>query len=384
MTGAVVEAGPVTVRGPGPLSDLAVTAVAGIDDELTLVGDQPVPVSQLWVEVLETAAAGRRKLTLVCPTWWSTERCDRVRTAAAVSGAEVVVMPRVQAVGSALTGASWAVVEIADELVMISSADARSDTLARHAEEDLDPEAVVRTVLALSGPSAEVAVDAPAEVAGAVDLGNAVIAGLRRRGVCVTLVDARMWRDTSTAPDVPAARHPTEARAPAGRVMLGAATVLAVVLGAIPFAGPGGSADDMAMTVLVEGRVGVQIPSGWTVHRVTDGPGSARVQVVSPTDPQVMIHLTQSGIGDGAVADTLQRAFQEQPSGVFFDFDPSAVVAARPVVSYREVRGGREIRWAVFADGPVRIAIGCQSAPGHTEAVWPACEAATRSARATF
>lgn len=384
MTGAVVEAGPVTVRGPGPVSDLAVTAVAGIDDELTLVGDQPVPVSQLWVEVLDTAAAGRRKLTLVCPTWWSTDRCDRVRAAAAVSGAEVVVMPRVQAVCSALTGASWAVVEIADELVVISSADAGSDTLARHTEEDLDPEVVVRTVLALSGPSAEVAVDAPAEVAGAVDLGNAVIAGLRRRGVCVTPVDTRMWRDTSTAPDVPAARHPAGARAPAGRVMLGAATVLAVVLGAISFAGPGGSADDMAMTVLVEGRVGVQIPSGWTVHRVTDGPGSARVQVVSPTDPQVMIHLTQSGIGDGAVADTLQRAFQEQPSGVFFDFDPSAVVAARPVVSYREVRAGREIHWAVFADGPVRIAIGCQSAPGHTEAVRPACEAATRSARATF
>jgi type VII secretion-associated protein (TIGR03931 family) len=163
-----------------------------------------------------------------------------------------------------------------------------------------------------------------------------------------------------------------------------AAAALATVLGGIAFAAHGPPTDHPSMTVLVEGRVGVQIPAGWTVRRITEGPGSARVEVVSPSDPELMIHLTQSGVGDGSVADTLQAALREQPAGVFVDFDPSAVVAARQVVSYREVRAGREIRWAVFVDGVVRIAVGCQSAPGHGEAVRWACEAATRSAHAVF
>ncbi|MGW4097840.1 type VII secretion-associated protein [Mycobacterium sp. NPDC004974] len=384
MTSTIVEVGPVTVRGPGPRSDLAGVAVAAVDDEITLVDDEPVAVSDLWADVLAAAAAGARNLTLVCPTWWTADRCDRVRGAAAASGAEVVVMQRVQAVSATLTGASWVVVEIADEVIVVSGAPAGGVTLARHAEGDVDPEAVVRAVIAIAGASVEVAVDAPVDVAGAVTLGNAVMSGLRRRGALVTLADSRTWRDALVVPDPPAAAVSVGTRVRPGRVAIGAAAVLAAVLGAISFVARGGPADDVALTVLAEGRVGVQIPTGWDVQRVTDGPGSARVQVVSPTDPQLMIHLTQSGIGDGAVADTLQRALQEQPAGIFVDFDPSAVVAARPAVSYREIRDGREIRWAVFVDGGVRIAIGCQSAPGQAEAVRPACEAAVRSAHAAF
>ncbi|CDP84918.1 MULTISPECIES: type VII secretion-associated protein [Mycolicibacterium] len=381
MTSAVVEVGPVSVYGPEPVCDLAVIAVAGIDDELVLVDDRPVPVSDLWEQVLDTAAAQWRNITLVCPTWWSAQRCGRVRSAAAASGADVVVTRRAQAVGAALTATSWAVVEIADDLVIVTARDARSITLARHTEQDLDPEIVVRTVFDLAGTSVEVAVDVPDGVAGAADLGAAVMTALGHRGVRVTRVDPRDWCNALVAPDTRAARD--RARTPTGRVMVGAATALAVMLGAISFAGVDAPADHAAMTVLTEGRVAVQIPAGWTVQQITDGPGSARVQVVSPKDPQVMIHLTQSPTGDGAVADTLKRALQGQPDGVFADFDPAAVVAARPVVSYREVRAGREIRWAVFTDGPVRIAIGCQSAPGHTEEVWPACAAAIRSAHAT-
>ncbi|MED5812656.1 type VII secretion-associated protein [Mycolicibacterium sp. 050232] len=378
---AVVEVGPATVRGPGQVSDLAVIAVAGIDDEITLVDDAPAAVSDLWVEVLDAAAAGARNLTLVCPTWWTADRCDRVRMAAAATGAEVVVIPRVRAVSAALTGA-WVVVEIADEVVVVSGADARSVTLARHAEEDLDREAVVRAVIAIGGMSAEIAVDVPAEVAGGVALGYAVVAGLRSRGVAATPADTRIWRDTLVVSDPPTAADPSGRRRRPGRTALGAAVVLAAALGGLAFAA-GAPVDHPKMTVLVEGRVGMQIPAGWTVRRVTDGPGSARVQVVSPIDPQVMIHLTQSGIGDGALAETLRQAMREEPAGVFVDFDPSSVVAARPVVSYREIREGREIRWAVFVDGPVRIAIGCQSIPGHAETVRSACEAATRSAHAT-
>lgn len=381
MTSTIVEVGPVTVRGPGPDSDLAAIAVAGIDDEITLVDDEPVAVADLWVQVLDAAAAGARRLTLVCPTWWTAVQRDRVRAAAASSGAEVVVMQRVQAVSATLTSELWVVVEIADEVVVVSAAAAAGVTLARHAEGDPDPEAVVRAVIGIAGASAEVAVDAPAEVAGAAALGNAVLAGLRRRGVNVRLADAQTWPEA--LPGTPAAPDPAGRRGRAGRLVIGAATTLAAVLGAIAFTATGGAGDDGAMTVLVEGRVGMQIPAGWSVQRVTDGPGSARVEVVSPSDPQVRIHMTQSGVGEGAVADTLRRALEEQAAGVFVDFDPAAVIAARPVVSYREVRPGREIRWAVFVDRAVRIAIGCQSAPGHAAAVRSACEAATRSAHAT-
>lgn len=385
MRPAVVEVGPVTVRGPGAVWDLAAVAVASIDDEIALVDDEPVAVSDLWADILSAASAGARDLVLVCPTWWTADRCDRVRAAAVRSGAEVVVIPRVQALSGVLSCASWAVVEIADEVVMVSGADTRSTTLARHTEDDLDPEAVIRAVVAIAGISVAVAVDAPPEVAGAAALGNAVMAGLRRRGATVTSADPQTWRarlNIPRAPDVPAGAGRAGTRA--GRMAIGAAAALATMLGVIAFAAQGGPADAVAMTILVEGRVGMQIPAGWSVRRITDGPGSARVQVVSPSDPQMMIHLTQSGVAEGTVADSLQRALGEQPAGVFVDFDPSAVVAERPVVSYREVRAGREIRWAVFVDGAVRIAVGCQSAPGQAEAVRVACEAATRSAHAAF
>lgn len=382
MTSAVIEVGPVTVRGPGPVAaDLAVVAVAGIDDEIALIEDEPVAVSDLWVEVLGAAGAGAGALTLVCPTWWTADRCDRVRDAA--KGSEVVVMQRVQALSASLTAGSSVVVEIADEVVVVSGVHAGGVVLARHGEDYPDADAVVRAVLAVAGRSAEVVVDAPAEVPGAVTLGNAVVAALRRRDVVATVADARNWRNTLVAPDTPTAEQLCR-RSRTGRFAMCAAAALAAVLGGIAFAAHGPPTDQPSMTVLVEGRVGVQIPAGWTVRRITEGPGSARVEVVSSSDPALIIHLTQSGVGDGTVADTLQTALQEQPAGVFVDFDRSAVVAARQVVSYREIRTGREIRWAVFVDGAVRIAVGCQSAPGHGDDVRWACEAATRSAHAVF
>jgi type VII secretion-associated protein (TIGR03931 family) len=382
VTSAVIEVGPVTVRGPGPVAaDLAAVAVAGIDDEIALIEDEPVAVSDLWVEVLGAAGAGAGMLTLVCPTWWTADRCDRVRDGA--MGSEVVVMQRVQALSASLSTGSPVVVEIADEVVMVSGVHASGIALARHALDDPDAEAVVRAVLAIAGRSAEVVVDAPVEVSGAVTLGNEVVEGLRRRDLVASVADARTWRNTLVAPDTEVDEQ-LGRRSRTGKFAMCAAAALAAVLGGIAFAAHGPPTDHPSMTVLVEGRVGVQIPAGWTVRRITEGPGSARVEVVSPSDPELMIHLTQSGVGDGSVADTLQAALREQPAGVFVDFDPSAVVAARQVVSYREVRAGREIRWAVFVDGVVRIAVGCQSAPGHGEAVRWACEAATRSAHAVF
>ncbi len=244
MSSTVVEVGPVTVRGPGPDSDLAGIAVAGIDDEITLVDDEPVAVADLWVEVLDAAAPGARRLTLVCPTWWTVEQCDRVRVAASAVAAEVVVMQRVQAIGTTLTSESWVVVEISDEVVVVSGPDAPGVTLARHAEDDLDPEAVVRAVITVAGASAEVAIDAPAEVVGATALGSAVADGLRRRGTKVNQADPRTWRAALTSPDTPAVRRTRRQAGPAGRLAIGAAVTLAIVLGAIAFAAQGGAGDD--------------------------------------------------------------------------------------------------------------------------------------------
>lgn len=142
------------------------------------------------------------------------------------------------------------------------------------------------------------------------------------------------------------------------------------------------------MTLLVEARVGVMVPAQWVVQRVTSGPGSARLQVVSSTDDDIAVHVTQSPLGphssDKEVAESLRSALSQQPDGVFVEFNPSDRRADRPVVTYREVRAGRQIAWAVLIDGSLRIAIGCQSARGHEAAVREACDQAIASAHAVF
>jgi type VII secretion-associated protein (TIGR03931 family) len=135
----------------------------------------------------------------------------------------------------------------------------------------------------------------------------------------------------------------------------------------------------------VEGRVALTVPADWPTQRVVTGPGSARVQVNSPSDPEVALHITQSPIPDetlSATADQLRRAIGSEPAGVFVDFNPSGVTAGRPAVTYRELRASHHVRWTVLVDGSVRISVGCQSRPGGEDAVRDVCEQAVRSARA--
>jgi type VII secretion-associated protein (TIGR03931 family) len=138
-------------------------------------------------------------------------------------------------------------------------------------------------------------------------------------------------------------------------------------------------------TFLVEGRVAVTVPAAWSAQRVITGPGSARVQVTSPSDPEVALHVTQSPVAGetlSATAERLKRAIDGEPAGVFVDFNPAGTSGGRPAVTYRELRLGHHVRWAVLLDGPVRISIGCQSRPGDEETVRGACEQAVRSAHA--
>ncbi|MGB3523947.1 MAG: type VII secretion-associated protein, partial [Mycobacterium sp.] len=168
--------------------------------------------------------------------------------------------------------------------------------------------------------------------------------------------------------------------APAGVV----GGVLALALVVRPDIAP--NPEHPGTTYLVESRVAVQVPQGWATRRVTAGPGSARVEVVSPTDPQLVLHVTQApaaGDTQTAVAEPLRQALQRadaETPGVFIDFNPVGTRAGRPAVTYREIRNGHQVDWAVLVDRAVRIGIGCQSEPGGEDALRAVCEQAVRSA----
>ena len=135
---------------------------------------------------------------------------------------------------------------------------------------------------------------------------------------------------------------------------------------------------------LVEGRVVVRIPRLWSVERITAGPGSRRVQVISPSHADVALHITQSYAPEATpeqTAEVLARAIAREPAGVFTDLRPDGRVAGRPAVTYTEARPGRIIRWAVLSSGPTRISIGCQSPPGREDSITAVCDDAVRSAR---
>ncbi|ORA21993.1 type VII secretion-associated protein [Mycobacterium aquaticum] len=376
MTTAVIEAGPVLVRGKGTVpAEAARIAVECIDDSVALVDDEPVSVDELWAQLIR-AAAGRSPEApiVVCPTWWTTDQADRIRTAAAEL--DGVVLRRAQALAATLDDASWAVVEIADELVMVSCGDGEPMRLVRRGEVS----ALAAEVVGATRGAAQVIVDAPGEVGGAAALAGAVGDALRACGTTISMAGPRMLGNGARAAvprqDVRPSAVPRRRRG--NRHLIGIAVAVAITcvgLAARPAALP-------RQTALVEGRVGIQIPADWHVRRVTSGPGSARVEVVSVSDPDTVIYLTQSPIDTAdpqAVADTLRRALDEQPAGVFTEFNPADRIADRPVVSYREVRGGRDVGWAVFADKTVRIAVGCQGPVDRRKAP---CEAAIRSAHA--
>jgi type VII secretion-associated protein (TIGR03931 family) len=158
------------------------------------------------------------------------------------------------------------------------------------------------------------------------------------------------------------------------------------VLGALASTRRGAPAgESVPTTLLVEGRVAVEVPAQWPTQRVVAGPGSARVQVTSSSDPEMALHVTQSRIAIAALSATaefLKEAIDAEPTGVFVDFNPAGNSAGRPAVTYREIRSGHDIRWTVLVDKAVRISIGCQSRHGHEDEIRQVCDLAVRSARA--
>ncbi|MCV7281981.1 type VII secretion-associated protein [Mycolicibacterium flavescens] len=370
MSAAVVEVGPAAVRGPGAVAaELVSAALAAVDDDLALVDDRAVPVPDLWGEVLGAAAAGADTVVLVCPTWWPTDRIDRIRKA--LGATEVEVITRTAAIDRAR---GETVVEIAAEVTVVTRPGAPAAVVP-----NLGP-AVTDRVLAALGRSGPVVIDAPTGVPA-----DALVEGLRK-ALGQSRIPCRLVGDEvlSVAPLRSSGAEPVAPRR-RGVVLIVAAVAAVIGCGALLLRGLP-EAPEPATELLTEGRVKVLVPAGWPVRRITSGPGSARLQIISPTEGDVSLHLTQSpGPAHADLAQTaaaLRAALADEPADVFVDFNAADTVAGRAAVTYRELRADRNVRWAVVVDAGVRIAIGCQSATGREWAVREACDQAIRSAHA--
>jgi type VII secretion-associated protein (TIGR03931 family) len=301
------------------------------------------------------------------------------------------------------------VVEIAERLVSIAG-DSKRERLVgvprRTGLRSVAEDVAAAVALMGRGSASVVVIDAPSAVAGAAALAAMIVAAVcdADNGQTAVVIDdtrlprlarsIRLRADESSQSSQPAAHSGRFGRRDWKRSGVAAAGfVLAVAAPAVAAVDRSGAPATVAAptTFLVEGRVSLAAPADWPAQRMTGGPGSARLQVTSPSDPEVALHVTQSPVPDTthealetfrATAARLKRAIDAEPAGVFVDFNPSAVSVGRPAVTYREIRAGHQVRWTVLLDGAVQISIGCQSRPGGEDAVREVCEQAVRSARA--
>lgn len=383
MSQVVIEIGPGTIRGADDVRPEWVSvALECIDDELALLDDRPVSVQDVWDDVMNAVARDNvDTAVLVCPAWWSVARCDRARRAARTVADEVVVVERIAMLREGVS-AETTIVEITCDVVLVTAVDAIVAVVPRQ-EPVADADAIAAAVAAPAG----VLVDAPAGVPGAEALASLIASRVRGIGVPVRIADDSWVLRAAVAhrsPDPEPVVEVGNRRAPA--VLIGTLSAAILCGGFVLMHDAEPRADNMPVTLLVEGRVGVMVPAGWTAQRITTGPGSARVQVVSPTDTDTALQITQSvsplRASLASTADSLHAAFAETTDGAFVEFNPSARRADRDAVTYRELRPERHVAWTVLVDGSVRIAIGCQSAPGREDLVQQVCDRAIRSAHA--
>ncbi|WP_319457897.1 MULTISPECIES: type VII secretion-associated protein [unclassified Mycobacterium] len=376
MSEAVVVIGPTAVCGPG-VADAALVAVAleCVDERLAVFDDRVVTVRALWGELVDAVCrSGFDSAVLVAPSWWPPSRVEFVEDVLLEVCAQVVVLRR----GTALWSNESAVVEIGPDCVVVHLPDGERSVVSRSER----PDFIADGVLAVLPTVASVVLDVPSGVGGAATLADGLARRLRRRNVGVSVVDDEGVR---RAVEASGRRSPVRRlRFDPARVAVvtGALVAVTALAGAATGSGGGGVVEG---TWVVEGRVAVEVPTSWTVERVTSGPGSARVQAISPEEPRLALHVTQARVPDHetmqATSETLKAALDEQPDGVFADFDAAGQEAGRPAVTYTERRTAVAIDWVVLVDRGIRIAIGCQrplSGPGGG----PACERAVRTAHA--
>jgi type VII secretion-associated protein (TIGR03931 family) len=392
----IVEVGPNAIRrlccGGATVADSEEQSAAfeHIDDPVTLVDLRPVTIESLWRSVLSEVDCGTaEEMIVVHPSWWAPDRVRVIGTAAQVFAGDVALRPRSWLLAHASPDKSelaTLVVEIADDLVAMTGTAVTAQ--ARDGDERDVADAVVRGVL-VSDTVDRVVIDAPRTVPGARGLSALIARELQTSGCSAAVVEV----DDISLRRLAGAVVPAQSRArdSSGKFVSKLAFVLPVIGVAISaaivmrHAPPRGRDDAIPTTYVVEGHVALKVPAEWPMRRVVAGPGSARVQITSPSDPEVALHVTQSRVALpslDATVEFLKSAVDAAPAGVFVDFNPAGRRADRPAVTYREVRPGHDIRWTVWVDKAVRISVGCQSRPGHDEDVDRECEVAVRSARA--
>lgn len=406
---AIVEAGPGTIRRlccgtnaivDDEMADIVRSALDAVDDRVALVRERPVTVDALWEAALRSASRGHRDgMIVVHPSWWSATRVGVVSAAAAAVAGQTHTRSSLLVRASRAAREATVVVEIAERLVAITAGDVTA--IPRTGEPDCVAGEVAGVVAAMA-PEA-VLIDTPSGVVGAQALARLIADAVRGAGQDIPEIleingirlarVARSAYPATTQPSGAAVTAPARAGRTRGRMLTGVGAAAIVVAAATPTAVTVGRPGEVASkpvetapaTFLVEGRVALSVPATWSSQRVVGGPGSARVQVTSPTDPDLALHITQSPVAGetlSGTAERLKRAIDAEAPGVFVDFNPSGTSAGRPAVTYREVRPGHHVRWTVLLDGPVRISIGCQSRAGDEGAVHDACELAVRSAHA--
>ena len=398
----IIEAGPGTIRrlccgtsltADSDASELISAALGAIDDRVALVGERPVAVDSLWGAALRSVNCGsleaQTAMVVVHPSWWSSARVGVVTSAAQTVADCVLARPRSSLMAQASGAGAAVAVEIAERLVVITGAEVVA--IPRRTEPHRTAEEVAAAIAEMTRDvSAVVLIDAPSTVVEAPALARLIADAARGSGRTVAqLDDARLARLARAAQQVRSAPSAGGVRSRA-RTLRGLAAAVVVLVAAVPLVTTGGrhrvaAVQTAPTTFLVEGHVALTVPANWPTQRIVAGPGSARVQVTSPSDPEVALHITQSPVPGETLRDTaerIKRAIDAERAGVFVDFNPSGSSADRAAVTYREVRPGHHVRWTVLLDGAVRISVGCQSRPGDEDAVRAVCEQAVRSAHA--
>ncbi|MGV0801096.1 type VII secretion-associated protein, partial [Mycolicibacterium elephantis] len=227
-----------------------------------------------------------------------------------------------------------------DDFVVVTPPDVRATVIARQGDATMVADAVVSAV----GISPVALIDAPTGVADADRTAALIADRLRGNEIEVLFADeyavrraaSRSPQNVEVTPRVGIRR-----RNPRAAAVVGVASAAAVAIGGIAVHS-GTDGDSRTTTVLVEGRVGMVVPADWPVRHVTSGPGSARLQLTSPSHEGLALHLTQSTAGpdDGltGAANSLRAALDTENDGAFVDFNAAGQRAGRDAVTYREVR----------------------------------------------
>ncbi|SKF62805.1 type VII secretion-associated protein [Mycobacteroides abscessus] len=413
------------------------SAVAALDDDMALLPGRVVPSRALWAALFESLLTDRNapvrldSLALIHPTTWGPARRTLLSSAARMMAATLTVRSRAFAlaergVRADLSGRSLVVVEVSPKEVAVALVGPGSDgepaATVRHLEDRSWETRSAADVARAVGRAVERVVrdERPGVAAILVDsadkdMGEAIVDAIDRIGltpgvsqVAVDSVFREMGQVARTSafldqgvvepvatrpasawtPGAPARSAPRLPRWwPAAAIGLAAAIVVTGVVLTVAATRSRQPVPAIATSLLVEGRVQLMVPAEWAVRRIpAGGAGSARVEVISPADPEAVVHVTQVRVKPAetlaATAETLRAAMEKEPQGAFTDFRADDRKMDRPAVTYTEVREGHDIAWTVLLDGDMRIGVGCQFKKDSYADVRQACELAIRTAHA--